>query len=160
MRSTSLLALALFVTACAPKAEAPAAPAALTAAELDAVKAVDAAFAAAMNAKDSTAVFAVYATDAKVMPEGSPTLEGAAWHPVLTGMLAGGASDFALTPTTVYGVGDLAYMVGTATFKMGGNSETVKYAEVLRKGTDGKWRYVVDMFSGIAPPAAAAPAKK
>ena len=27
---------------------------------------------------------------------------------------------------------------------------------VLRKGADGKWRYVVDMFSGVAP----APAQK
>ena len=159
MRLSPILAFAVLATACAPKSETPAAPTALSAAELDAVKAVDAAFAAAMNAKDTMAVFAVYAADAKVMPEGSPTLEGAAWHPVLTGMIAGGASDFALTPTTVYGVGDLAYMVGTATFKMGGNTETSKYAEVLRKGTDGKWRYVVDMFSGTTPPPAA-PAKK
>jgi ketosteroid isomerase-like protein len=36
----------------------------------------------------------------------------------------------------------------------------VKYTEVLRKGADGKWRYVVDMFSDIAPPAAAMPGKK
>ncbi len=41
---------------------------ALSAAELDAVKAVDAAFAAGMNAKDTAAVFEVYAADAKVMP--------------------------------------------------------------------------------------------
>ena len=65
-----------------------------------------------------------------------------------------------LTPTTAYGVGDLAYLVGTATFKMGGATETDKYTEVLRKGADGKWRYVVDMFSGVAAPAPAAPAKK
>jgi hypothetical protein len=32
---------------------------------------------------------------------------------------------------------------------MGGATETVKYAEVLRKGADGKWRYVVDMFSPL-----------
>ena len=160
MRRSLLLATALLAAACAPKAEAPAAPVALAATELDAIKAVDVAFAAAMNAKDTMAVYAVYAADAKVMPEGSPTLEGAAWHPVLTGMIAGGASDFVLTPTTAYGVGDLAYMVGTASFKMGGKAESVKYAEVLRKGADGKWRYVVDMFSGTTPPAAAAPAKK
>jgi ketosteroid isomerase-like protein len=46
-------------------------------------------------------------------------------------------------------------MVGTANFKMGGTSQSVKYAEVLRKGADGKWRYVVDMFSGVTPTAAA-----
>jgi ketosteroid isomerase-like protein len=65
-------------------------------------------------------------------------------------------SDFALTPITAYGIGDLAYIVGTASFKIGGAAQTVKYAEVLRKGTDGKWRYVVDMFSGVAPAAPAA----
>lgn len=160
MRLSSLLGLGLLATACAPKTEAPAAPVALSAAELDAVKAVDAAFAAGMNAKDSAAVFAVYADDAKLMPPDAPILEGAAGHPVITGLIAGGASDFVLTPSTVYGIGDLAYTVGTASFKMGGASETVKYAEVLRKGADGKWRYVVDMFSGMAPPAPAAAAKK
>lgn len=164
MRLSSLLGLGLLATACAPKSDTPAAaaaPVALSAAELEAVKAVDAAFAAGMNAKDSAAVFAVYATDAKLMPPDSPILVGAAGHPVFTGMIAGGASDFVLTPTTVYGIGDLAYQVGTASFKMGGASETIKYVEVLRKGADGKWRYVVDMFSGLAAPTpATAPAKK
>lgn len=164
MRLSSFLGLGLLAAACAPKSEAPAAPAApaaLSAAELDAVKAVDAAFAAGMNAKDTAAVFAVYAADAKLMPPDSPILDGAAGHPVIAGLIAGGASDFVLTPTTAYGVGDLAYVVGTASFKMGGASEMVKYTEVLRKNADGKWQYVVDMFSGVAPPAsAAAPATK
>jgi ketosteroid isomerase-like protein len=93
------------------------------------------------------------------MPPDSPILEGATGHPVIAGFIAGGASDFVLTPTTAYGVGDLAYLVGTASFKMGGASETVKYAEVLRKGDDGRWRYVVDMFSGVAPAPAAGAAK-
>jgi ketosteroid isomerase-like protein len=164
VRLSSLLGLGLLAVACAPKSETPAAaaaPVALSAAELDAVKAVDAAFAAGMNAKDTAAVFAVYAADAKLMPPDSPVLDGAAGHPVIAGLIAGGASDFVLTPTTAYGVGDLAYLVGTASFTMGGASETSKYAEVLRKGADGKWRYVVDMFSGVAAPAApAAPAKQ
>lgn len=163
MRLLFVVGLSLVVAACETKPETPAAPPApapLSAAELDAVKAVDAAFAAGMNAKDTAAVFAVYAADAKLMPPDSPALDGPAGHPVIAGLVAGGASDFVLTPTTVYGIGDLAYIVGSATFKMGGNTETVKYSEVLRKGADGKWRYVVDMFSGVAPPAAAAPAKK
>lgn len=167
MRLSSLVGLTLVAVACAPKSEtpvaatAPGAPAALSAVALDSVMAVDAAFAAGMNAKDTAAVFAVYAADAKLMPPDSPILEGAAAHPVIAGFIAGGASDFVLTPTTAYGVGDLAYVVGTASFTMGGASETVKYAEVLRRGADGKWRYVVDMFSGVAAPApTAAPAKK
>jgi ketosteroid isomerase-like protein len=163
MRLSSLFGLGLLAVSCTAKSESPAAaaPAPLSAAELDSVKSVDAAFAAGMNAMDSAAVFAVYAADAKLMPPDSPTLDGAAVHSVIAGLIAAGASDFVLTPTTTYGVGDLAYMVGTASFKVGGASETVKYTEVLRKGPDGKWRYVVDMFSGIAAPApAATPAKK
>ena len=65
-----------------------------------------------------------------------------------------------LTPTTAYGIGDLAYLVGTASFKMGGASETMKYAEVLRKGADGKWQYVVDMFSGVAVAQGARPCSR
>ncbi|MEP6571744.1 MAG: DUF4440 domain-containing protein [Gemmatimonadota bacterium] len=163
MRPTLLLGLGMVAVACGPRSESPAssAPLPLSAAALDSVKAVDAAFAAGMNAKDTTMVFAVYAADAKVMPPESPTLDGAASHPVIAGMIAGGASDFVLTPTLTYGVGDLAYQVGTASFKMGGASETVKYAEVIRRGSDGRWRYVVDMFSGVeVPPAATAPARK
>lgn len=132
----------------------------LSAAALDSVKAIDAAFAAGMNAKDSAAVFAIYAADAKLMPPDSPALDGAAGHPVITGLIAGGASDVVLTPTTAYGIGDLAYMVGTASFKMGGATQSVKYAEVLRRGSDGKWRYVVDMFSGVTPPPSAPATKK
>jgi ketosteroid isomerase-like protein len=159
MRLYSLIGLALFAVACAPKSETPGG-AVLSPAELDSVKAVDAAFAAGMNAHDTAAVFEVYAADAKLMPPDSPILEGAAVHPFIAGFVAGGPSDFVLTPTTTYGAGDLAYQVGTATLVMGGASETVKYTEVLRKGPDGKWRYVVDMFSGIATPASVtAPAK-
>lgn len=160
MRSSSLAVLTLVLAACAPKAETPAAPVALSAGELDAVKAVDAAFAAAINAKDTAAVFAIYAPDARLMPPDSPILTGAEGHPVIVGLIAAGASNMALTPQVAYGIGDLAYVVGTATFTIGGMSETVKYAEVLRKGDDGKWRYVVDMFSGVAPPQAPAPAAK
>ena len=160
MRLIHLVGISLCVAACSPRGETPAGSSTLSAAALDSVKAVDAAFAAAMNAKDTAAVFAVYAPEAKVMPPDSPALDGAAAHPVFAGMIAGGASDFALTPTTTYGTGDLAYQVGTANFKMGGGSTTVKYTEVLRRGADGKWRYVVDMFSGNAPAAPMAAAAK
>lgn len=165
MRFTSLFALALIAIACGPKSGTPAAAAApaevaLSGAALDSVKGVDAAWAAAMNAKDTAAVLATYADDAKLLPPDAPIMDKAGARGVLGGFIAGGASDFVLTPTVAYGTGDLAYMVGTATFKIGGGSETVKYADVVRRGADGKWRYVADMFSGVAPMAAAAPAKK
>ncbi len=157
MRLTALLGLGLLAVACAPKSDTPAdavvpaTPTALSSTELDAVRAVDAAFAAGMNAKDTAAVFAVYADDAKLMPPDSPVLEGVDAHAMIAGLMAGGASDFVLTPTTTYGIGDLAYQVGTASFTMDGATHTIKFVEVLRKGADGKWRYVVDMFSGVEP---------
>lgn len=158
MRLTTLLGLGLLAAACAPKpatpdaADATAAPAALTAAALDSVRAVDAAFAAAMNSQDTAAVFALYTADAKLMPPNSPILEGADLHAALVGLIAAGVSDFELTPSTAYGVGDLAYQVGTVSYKLGGVPQADKYVEVLRRGTDGKWRMVADMFSGVAAP--------
>lgn len=163
MRLASLLGLGL-IAACGPKSDTPAAASAasatLSGAALDSVKAVDAAWAAAMNAKDTAAVLALYADDAKVLPPDAPIMDKAGARAVFAGLIGGGASDFVLSPAIAYGTGDLGYMVGTATFKMGGASETVKYADVVRRGTDGKWRYVSDMFSGVAAPPAAAAAKK
>jgi ketosteroid isomerase-like protein len=164
MRLPSVLALVLIATACAPKSDTAAggthdSAAPLSASTLDSVKAVDAAFAAGMNAKDTAAVFAAYAEDAKVMPPNSPILDKVAAHSMIAGLLAAGATDFVLTSNTAYGAGDLAYMTGTASMKMGSASDTVKYTEVLRRGADGKWRYVVDMFSEVTPPAAAAKPK-
>jgi ketosteroid isomerase-like protein len=163
MRLASLLALAL--VACGPKsdtqvASSSAAPAALSSAALDSVKAVDSAWAAAMNAKDTAAVLALYADDSKLLPPDAPIMDKAGAHGVLAGIIAGGASEFVLTPAVVYGDGDLAYTVGTAKFKMGGASETVKYTDVVRRGADGKWRYAADMFSGVMAPPAAAPVKR
>jgi ketosteroid isomerase-like protein len=165
MRLASLLGLGLIAVACSPKSDSPAAAAtpaaaALSGAALDSVKRVDAAWAAAMNAKDTAAVLALYADDSRLLPPDAPIMDKAGAHTVLAGLI-GGATDFVLTPVVAYGTGDLAYMIGTATFKMGGVPESVKYMDVERRGTDGKWRYVGDMFSGVAPiMAAAAPARK
>ena len=167
MRVATPVGLLLILAACGPKSDTPAAAAtsasaaALSGAQLDSVKEVDVAWAAAMNAKDTSAVLAVYADDSKLLPPDSPILDKASARAVIAGFIAGGASDFVLTPSVAYGVGDLGYVVGTAKFKMGGASETVKYTDVVRRGADGKWRYVADMFSGVeAPPAAAATKKK
>ena len=68
-------AIALLAAACGPLAQAPEAGPAqpLSAAALDSVRAVDAAFAAGISARDTAAVFAVYAADAKLMLHDSPT---------------------------------------------------------------------------------------
>lgn len=155
MRLMPLFTIGLVVAACAPASDdaAPAALMPLSEAALDSVRAVDAAFVAAMNAGDSAAAMAIYTDDARLMPPDSPILEGDDIGATLAGLLAGGATDFTLNTIHTYGIGDLAYSIGTADFTMGGGRHTVKYTEVLRRGADGKWRYQVDMFSGVAPPA-------
>lgn len=164
MRASIILGLGFVAVACASKVETPPAESTststpLSAAALDSVKAVDAAFGAAMNAKDTAAVLAIYADDTRLMPPDSPILDKAGAGKLIESFFASGASNFVLTPSTVYGTGDLAYIVGTVSYNMNGASETNKYAEVLRKGADGKWRYVVDMLNSIAP-APAAPIKR
>ena len=159
MRAPLVLALMLFTVACAAPSGS-SAPASLSAAALDSVRAVDAAFSAAMNAKDSVAAYEIYAADAIVMPQDSPALDMAAARPMLKSFIDGGATDFVLKSNTAYGVGDLAYMTGTVSYKMAGTSHTAKFVEVLRRGTDGKWRYVVDAFSNVEPPAATVPPAK
>jgi ketosteroid isomerase-like protein len=162
MRLAPVLGLTLITMACAPAAKTPAAevPTALTAEDVVAVQAVDAAFAAGMNAKDTLAVFDIYTADAKLMPPDAPILEGAGLRAVIAGLVNGGATDFKLTPISTHGAGDIAYTIGTATMVMGGKTESIKYAEVLRKGADGKWRYAVDMFSSVAPATPAPAAAK
>jgi ketosteroid isomerase-like protein len=153
MRLTSCFGLSILALACtpAPRTADVAAPAALSAEDVAAVQAVDAAFAAGMNSKDTAAVFALYTDDARLMPPDSPILEGAGIRAVIAGLVAGGAADFALAPVMTHGLGDIAYTVGTGSFTMGGGTVAIKYAEVLRKGSDGKWRYAVDMFNSVAP---------
>ena len=159
VRASLLMAVTLFTAACSSPSGS-SAPTPLSAAALDSVRAVDVAFAAAMNAKDSTAAYDIYAADAVVMPQDAPAMDMAAARPMLKSMIDGGATDFVLKSNTAYGVGDLAYMTGAVTYNMAGASHTMKFVEVLRRGADGKWRYVVDAFSNVGPPAApAAPAK-
>lgn len=155
MRLALAVGICITTLACSSPAKAPdtTTSAALSAEDIAAIQAVDAAFAAGMNAKDTNAVAALYADDAKLMPPDAPILEGPAIRAVVASLIAGGASEFALVPSMTQGAGNLAYTVGTATFAMGGKTESIKYAEVLRKGPDGKWRYAIDIFNSVAAPA-------
>ena len=44
---------------------------------------------------------------------------------------------------------------GTASFRIVGNTDSVTYSAILRKDSDGKSRYIVDMFSSADIPDAA-----
>jgi len=56
-----------------------------------------------------------------------------------------------LTPVEVYGIGDLAYEVGTQSVQIDppleGFKSSRKYLHVMRKSDDGKWRFVALMSS-------------
>ena len=56
-----------------------------------------------------------------------------------------------LTPVEVYGIGNLAYEVGTQSVQinppMDGFNSSRKYLHVMRKSDDGKWRFVALMSS-------------
>jgi ketosteroid isomerase-like protein len=56
-----------------------------------------------------------------------------------------------VTPVDIYGIGDLAYEVGTQSVQidppMEGFSSTRKYLHVMRKSDDGKWHFVALMSS-------------
>lgn len=155
MRLSPLLATALLAAACTPQPEAAeaAGSAPLSAAALDSVAAVSAAWQAAVNAGDTAAVAALYASDARILPPDSPILGKADGMATFAAYLAAGAKDFKLNRVTGYGSGDLAYQVGNASFTMGDATEEMKYMEVMRRGDDGQWRYVADMFSSVAPAA-------
>ncbi|MGH7629000.1 MAG: YybH family protein, partial [Gemmatimonadales bacterium] len=138
-----------------------AAPAALSAEDEAAVRAVSAEWARAASAGDYNAVGALYASNATLLPPMEPAAEGAAAKKYWVDFGNAFSGPIQLTPTAVDGRGDLAYDVGTyrmtVTPKKAGAkplpTEEGKYITVLKKDADGSWKIVYDMWSPNAPPA-------
>jgi uncharacterized protein (TIGR02246 family) len=165
-----LLPLALAVlpaVACrpAPRESDPSAAAdkPLAAADLAAIRASDSAFVTAANAGNAAGVAATYQPDAHLMPPNMATIEGRdAIQKFWGGLLEASNVKLGLTSDEVEGRGDLAYSRGRYTFDITpkgkgepGHDEG-KYLEILRRQSDGSWRYAVDMYSSNLP----APAPK
>ena len=124
------------------------------------IDSVNQAFAAAVAARDTDAVVALYADDARLMPAGMRRFDGRDSIRVAWG-------DFLKTPgleLTISGsepiisqAGDMVVDVGRYSMKMndakGEQVEDIgKYVTVLKK-VDGQWKIVVDTFnSDQAPP--------
>ena len=131
----------------------------LSAAEEAAVRAVDAEWARAATAGDGSAVAALYAADATLLPPGEPVRQGEAAKKYWVDFTAGFSGPAELNTTTVEGRGDLAYAVGTyrmtLTPKKAGAkalpTEEGKYIEVLKKQADGSWKIVHDIWNTNAP---------
>lgn len=128
-----------------------------------AVRAVDAEWMKAGEAKDAARFVSYYAEDAAVMFPNMPQLNGAA--AIRQGMeQAFAVPGFALVTTATKYVaaksGDLVYTQGT--YKTTANdakgkqvNDTGKYVVVFRKQADGAWKVAADIFNSDLPPAPA-----
>lgn len=143
------------------------APAPLTEADRVAIRAVDSAFAAAVNAGDLDAIVASYTPDAMVMPLYGPLAAGQGAIRETFAPLAGpGRVRLTLTTGTVDGSGDLAYVTGSYELQPLPVDSTQpllpadvgKYLEVFRRMEDGSWKMVRDIWNTNAPPPAPEPA--
>lgn len=141
----------LALLGCAPKA------APLSAADVDANKAVSQQFATAMLAKDWDAATALYADSALLLPPNAPAMVGSA---AIHGFLAAfpPLSELTLTVDGVEGTGDLAYAHGRyhLTVAVAGSPvDSGKFLDVRRRQKDGSWKYVADIFNTSIPAPAA-----
>ncbi len=161
------LTLLLLAAACGP-----ATPPDNRAADVTALRDLDAQWSKTAGTNDVDATVAYYSDDASLLPPNAPIITGkqairAAW----AALLAPGVSlSWQADKVEAARSSDLGYMTGTYTMstKVSLNKSPVtehgKYVEVWKKQGDGKWKVVADIFNSDAPesaPAAApAPAKK
>ena len=103
--------------------------------------------------RDVSALDRVYTRDARILPPGSPVIEGrdaikSFWT---AGIAAMGC--FAATLETVHAEasGDLVVEIGKAVLSLdNGQTPEVKYV-VVWKQEDGTWKWHIDMWSSVAP---------
>jgi ketosteroid isomerase-like protein len=142
-------------------------PAPLTEADRTAIRAVDSAFAVAVNAGDVDGMVAPYAPDAMVMPPGMGIAAGGtAIRELFTGMSAAGRIRLTLTSGTIDGAGDIAFSSGSYEMQVlpadsaqpMPPAEMGKYLGIFRRQEDGSWKMVRDMWNANTMPAPAEPA--
>jgi len=131
------------------------APAALSDTDVAAIRAGDSTFMAAANAGNVDALVAVYANDAVLLPPNAPAQRGQdAIRTFWGGLLKAYTMKFELGSDVVEGRGDLAYNVGHYRFTAvpkdkanPGMADEGKFVEILKKQSDGSWKYAVDMYN-------------
>jgi uncharacterized protein (TIGR02246 family) len=119
----------------------------------DEVEAVDAEFSKHFDNQDSASVASMYAADAKLLPPGSPLVEGRdAIRAFVDQMFAAGARSLRLNTMDVIDAGDYAIEVGN--FVMGIEppgadpiQEVGKYVAIFGRQADGSLKLVVDTFN-------------
>lgn len=139
------------------------APAALSAADQQAIRHADSAGVAAIAAKDWPAWTGAFTEQGELLPPNGDALQGRAaiqaWSEAFPPF-----SDFQASITQLDGRGDLAYLRGTYSMTIapvGAPAPIMdhgKYVSVWRKQADGSWKMTHDIFNSdvplAAPPAA------
>ena len=125
----------------------------------EAIRALDAEFMKAANARDAGAlVKAFYAPDAVLMPPGHPIVEGRAnIQAFLQGLIDAGFTSIKLETTSTASAGDLAWGRGKYNLSMtppGGalTEDAGKYIVCYRRQPNGSWRAVADIFNSDGGP--------
>lgn len=155
LKSTAIVAVGLLALAGCQKATVD------TAAEMDAIKAVNKAWNDNYAAGDAAAVVALYADDAVVLAPGYAMASGRDAIRTLietdvAGSKAAGVSLNISPDSTVEMSGDVAWQTGTFTVTdaSGATIDTGKFLSVLCK-RDGKWTLIRDAWNSDAAPAPA-----
>jgi ketosteroid isomerase-like protein len=129
-------------------------------AEKRAILATDKPWMDAIAAKDVEKAVSFWSEDAVVMPQGQPAVVGKAalriWAGEMT-KIPGFSIKWQTTQVTVAPSGDQAYALATTVTSMTGpDGKTFsipgKAVTVWRKGADGSWKCVVDIWNDEAPP--------
>ena len=101
----------------------------------------------AIVAGDAAAYAALCTDDVKLLHSGVPLITGRAELEAHNAAMfeAVTVTSLKLSPVDLYGVGDLAYEVGTQELSIEpavpGFSSSRKYVHVLRRSADGQWRF-------------------
>lgn len=124
-------------------------PAALTAADLEAIASLRQAVIEAIVAGDAAVYAELCTEDVRLLHANAPLITGRAELRAHNAAMfeAATVTSLELSPVEVFGTGDLAYEVGTQDLsispEMPGFNSSRKYVHVLRRGSDGQWRFAV-----------------
>ena len=125
-----------------------------------AVRALEADWAKAAQAKDVARFVSFYADDAALMPPNAPLATGPAIRQTLEQLFSspGFSLTFESTKAVVAGSGDLAYTQGRYELTLNdGKGQPVtdkgKYVTVFRKQSNDSWKVTADIFNSDSPPA-------
>jgi uncharacterized protein (TIGR02246 family) len=126
-----------------------------TALDEAAIRAIDASWNEYLQTQNDSAIAAIYAADAVLMPANMPRITGATAIRAFWAEIWPMKASLVLSPGTIHVTGDRAVESGdwtwTAPTPKGEQKDNGKYLVVWQKG-DGTWKVVQDMWNSDNPP--------